>query len=52
MSDSSHDNLMQHAKRHARPNDGRKAGARKRTQSAQSATTEGEEPEFESEDEC
>lgn len=48
---SRHDNLMQHAKRHARPNDGRKA-PRKRTQSAQSATTEGEEPEFESEDEC
>ncbi|KAB5594502.1 Transcription factor IIIA [Ceratobasidium theobromae] len=49
---SRHDNLMQHAKRHSRLPDARKSAGRKRTQSAQSATTEGDEPEFESEDEC
>ncbi|KAG8739884.1 hypothetical protein FRC10_005018 [Ceratobasidium sp. 414] len=48
-----HDNLMQHAKRHARPTVARKPAAPpKRLESAQSTATEAEEPEFESEDDC
>jgi hypothetical protein len=43
---------MQHAKRHARPTASRKPAGPKRMDSTQSTTTEADDPEFESEDDC